>query len=50
MALQSADISADRQRGSDAAGGGDLLADGWGEDHRADGVFNFCGIVYQEGD
>ena len=50
MALQSADISADRQRRSDAADGGTLLPDSRGENYRTDDVFDFCCVVYQEGD
>lgn len=50
MALQPPDISADRQRGSDTAGGGALLSDGGGEDYRTDDVFHFCCVIYQEGD
>lgn len=50
MALRSSDISADRQRRFDAAGGGALLFDGGGEDYRTDDVFHFCCVIYQEGD
>lgn len=50
MALQPADLSADRQRRFDAAGVWNLLFGGRGEDHRADDIFYFCRVVYQESD